>query len=555
MADIDVTLGIDNKQAIRALNAVEKEVGNVKKSFDSLKGVQAQIGKINNSFDQLKGAIAGLAIADFIKDTYAYAKANQGLVSGSDSAVAAQENFAKILDKTRIILISILKPFNDFIASIDVSDEAISKLTTNIKVFGSVITALLIVRLKPVLATMEKIAQLSRKIGLTSKDILAGTAGAAAGAAVTFPRVMQQDDQKTAQVLRDAQMRSRGAFRGIRNDAWNDIQNPSNQANLLANLNTARNLDIRNLRLQNAALTAQLKLEQSLIGASENKAEVDRALFQLDQQRLNTVNQLQIKLDTMSSADIGAGGRKVVQGQIAETNRLYERQALVLESALKSMQDLREEEQKKQRWSQEGLARAEAMEEERLAIEEFVDAKKREYLEWERSRLGITGWNQAWQEFTDETNNRAKIMYDTFNTVISSLDDAIDGFVRGTRRSFKDLFRGIVEDLFASGLKSALRQVLVTSGAKGFFESTFAGFFAEGGYIPAGQYGVVGERGPELVSGPAQVTPMNGGGSIINNYISAVDAKSVAQLFAENRKTLLGVTEQAKKELNYKGMM
>jgi phage-related minor tail protein len=195
------------------------------------------------------------------------------------------------------------------------------------------------------------------------------------------------------------------------------------------------------------------------------------------------------------------------------------------------------------------------MEEERLAIEEFVDAKKREYVEWERSRLAITGWNQAWQELSDEAGNNAKVFYDTFNTVISSLDNAIDNFVRGTRSSFKDMFRGIIQDLLASGLKSALRQVLITSGAKGFFESTFAGFFAEGGYIPAGQYGVVGERGPELVSGPAQVTPMNGGGSIINNYISAVDAKSVAQLFAENRKTLLGVTEQAKKELNYKGMM
>ena len=48
----------------------------------------------------------------------------------------------------------------------------------------------------------------------------------------------------------------------------------------------------------------------------------------------------------------------------------------------------------------------------------------------------------------------------------------------------------------------------------------FGGFFADGGYLPAGQIGVAGERGPEivngqmlpkpaLISGPAQITPMS----------------------------------------------
>ena len=34
----------------------------------------------------------------------------------------------------------------------------------------------------------------------------------------------------------------------------------------------------------------------------------------------------------------------------------------------------------------------------------------------------------------------------------------------------------------------------------------FAGMFDSGGIIPAGQFGIVGERGPELVNGPARVT-------------------------------------------------
>jgi len=48
-------------------------------------------------------------------------------------------------------------------------------------------------------------------------------------------------------------------------------------------------------------------------------------------------------------------------------------------------------------------------------------------------------------------------------------------------------------------------------GGGGFFGgilSAFSGLFAEGGTIPAGQWGIAGERGPEIIRGPATVTPM-----------------------------------------------
>jgi hypothetical protein len=40
---------------------------------------------------------------------------------------------------------------------------------------------------------------------------------------------------------------------------------------------------------------------------------------------------------------------------------------------------------------------------------------------------------------------------------------------------------------------------------------SYAGGFANGGTIPAGQWGIAGEKGPEIIRGPASVTPMNGG--------------------------------------------
>lgn len=63
-------------------------------------------------------------------------------------------------------------------------------------------------------------------------------------------------------------------------------------------------------------------------------------------------------------------------------------------------------------------------------------------------------------------------------------------------------------------------------------EDFFAGFFANGGTIPAGKFGVVGERGAELVAGPGTVIPMDGMGQNVTYNIQAVDAASFRALVA-----------------------
>lgn len=52
----------------------------------------------------------------------------------------------------------------------------------------------------------------------------------------------------------------------------------------------------------------------------------------------------------------------------------------------------------------------------------------------------------------------------------------------------------------------------------------FAGLFADGGAIPAGQFGLVGERGPELISGPATITPIKIGAGTIPSAASPARA-------------------------------
>jgi lambda family phage tail tape measure protein len=83
----------------------------------------------------------------------------------------------------------------------------------------------------------------------------------------------------------------------------------------------------------------------------------------------------------------------------------------------------------------------------------------------------------------------------------------------------------------------------------GGISDLFGGFFANGGNIPAGKFGIVGERGPEFVGGPASVMPMGGGGGQVTYIINAVDAPSFQALVARDPGFIYAVTEQGRRNL------
>jgi phage-related minor tail protein len=141
---------------------------------------------------------------------------------------------------------------------------------------------------------------------------------------------------------------------------------------------------------------------------------------------------------------------------------------------------------------------------------------------------------------------------------------AIDNFVDGTTTKFSDLARSIIKDLIKIELKAQASKLFSQAGS--FFSSLLG--FADGGNPPVNRPSIVGEKGPELFvpRTAGTIIPNNNlGGKAMNdnmisapisntyitNNISAVDAKSVAQLFAENRKTLFGTVEMARKEMSY----
>ena len=217
---------------------------------------------------------------------------------------------------------------------------------------------------------------------------------------------------------------------------------------------------------------------------------------------------------------------------------------------------------------QKMLATGESLSKERIKqIQDQADAYTqaeiaKQTAQYDTARSFQTGWESAYNNFIENGTNAATRAEQVFSTMTGAMNNAIDRFVETGKFSFADFSRSVIQELLKIQLKAAAINMIKSFGdtGGGSFLSSLLGF-AEGGVIQTNKPVLVGENGPELISGAAgmTVTPNGrlGGGqqNITNNYytVNAVDAKSVAQLFAENRKTLLGTVRQAEKELPIRG--
>ena len=181
-----------------------------------------------------------------------------------------------------------------------------------------------------------------------------------------------------------------------------------------------------------------------------------------------------------------------------------------------------------------------------------------------QSRTWEEGWKSAFDSYMENSTNAAKVAGDAFSSFTSNMNSAIDNFVTTGKFSFGDFARSVIQDLIKIELKAQASKLLsgITSGIGGFFSSLLG--FANGGQPPINKPSIVGEKGPELFvpktagtiipnnqMGSGDGTSGAGGNTYITNNINAVDARSVAQLFAENRRTLFGTVELARKEMSY----
>ena len=136
------------------------------------------------------------------------------------------------------------------------------------------------------------------------------------------------------------------------------------------------------------------------------------------------------------------------------------------------------------------------------------------------------------QSIGESFENLTGVSLSNIRTQVGSLASELGTRVENLANSVSNRFNSIRESV--SGFAQSTGITDFFSGAK----DLFAGGFANGGFIPPGQFGLVGERGPELISGPAQITPLDAVGSGANQnisyYIDAVDARSFREMIARD---------------------
>lgn len=103
------------------------------------------------------------------------------------------------------------------------------------------------------------------------------------------------------------------------------------------------------------------------------------------------------------------------------------------------------------------------------------------------------------------------------------------------KRSALDMLQSVTDSLFRSGLNMLLGNLgTAFGGAQGF--SGFGGFYANGGVLGAGKWGIAGEAGPEIIHGPARITPMTDrrGGVVVNNNVINNGSSQVSTRATQN---------------------
>jgi lambda family phage tail tape measure protein len=285
----------------------------------------------------------------------------------------------------------------------------------------------------------------------------------------------------------------------------------------------ARSIENTGRELQKLSALADLQEELSLIGLYGDELEKQTRLNEINRNLRQEQQQLAIELLRLDKD----------RNKIGELNYNAERQRIIKQ-----------------------MADAVELSEARIAT--FEEEQKRK-TELENSYA--EGAKRALQDMAEQMKPLT-VAQDAVKRGFDALGNAIDDFVETGKFSFKQFAASVIADIAKIVAKALVLQAIKT---------IFGGFgipgLAEGGPAKAGKPYIVGEKGPELFvpKTSGTVVPNNAmkngvatgavNAPVTNNYntynINAVDAKSVAQLFAENRKVLLGTVKMAERELPY----
>lgn len=177
-------------------------------------------------------------------------------------------------------------------------------------------------------------------------------------------------------------------------------------------------------------------------------------------------------------------------------------------------------------------------------IEKLNELLQQGAIDWDTYARATFEAHDAFDKATAKTADKAKEVDDVARelglTFSSAFEDAIvEGEnLRGVLQGLeKDILRIVTRKLVTEPLANAVTGLLGGGGIGDIFGKIgglFAGGFAEGGFIPPGQWGIVGERGPELAFGGRSGKTISAGMQVTNVFHLAgpADARTQQQIAA-----------------------
>ena len=201
--------------------------------------------------------------------------------------------------------------------------------------------------------------------------------------------------------------------------------------------------------------------------------------------------------------------------------------------------------------------------------------------EWnlDKPTTAIEAFNARMSELLDSTDIELKAAADSAEVLFNGMNSALDQLVDDGKINFKSLADTMIKELAKIAAKAAATKFfdMVAGGGKssagsgigaaigsvfgpvgsvvgGIAGKIFGGLFADGGFIKPGQVGIVGEAGPEFITGPANIIPMGdaklpgGGATSITYNINAVDAMSFKAMVAQDPEFIYNITEKGKRQ-------
>lgn len=135
--------------------------------------------------------------------------------------------------------------------------------------------------------------------------------------------------------------------------------------------------------------------------------------------------------------------------------------------------------------------------------EQYADAVRRTKEELDEM---LKKANESTDEMSAYAEQAARNMQSAFaDFLFDPFEDGLDGMLN----NFVKIIRRMAAEMAAAQIFDSIAGLGKSDGGAGGWSgliASFAGLFDSGGRIGSGQWGIVGERGPELVQGPALIT-------------------------------------------------